>query len=166
MRLYTNKKQYNRETGKPENVSIPSNLYLCDYTGEIIDKSKHPERLSIYSLTVNQIGGSEESWYYDSLDWLFNDKKNNKVLCGFDENEVKCNIFSEPYHFFIPSGSETDVSFSLADEWVNDVKVHDYEKGIFTNCFSFDDVLRVSRVRVLKRALKDKKIGLSEIIRY
>lgn len=159
MRLYTKKKQYNQETGKSENISVYSNLYLCDCTGTIINHSKTPEFLSICSLQLNQISGSEESWYYEDLSWLYT-RKNQKILDGRDEGEIKEMIFSEPYHFSVKM--DTCFSFFLAKEWLADV--NNNGMGIFKDCHSFEHVLRVSRIRVLQQALKNKKISLCEII--
>ena len=91
--------------------------------------------------------------------WL---KKSKKFWEGLDKFDIKSDVFDSEYHFSVVRGDGCDASLSLAEEWVRDVSKGN---GLFEDCLSFEEALRISRVRVLQKALKDKKISLGEIIR-
>jgi len=93
------------------------------------------------------------------LAWL---KKSKSFWEGLDKFDIKSDIFDSEYHFSVVRDDGCDASLSLAEEWARDVSKGN---GLFEDCLSFEEALRISRVRVLQKALKDKKISLCDIIR-
>ena len=140
MYLYKIEKRYSHLTGKeilPEITRTPN--IICDYTGELIMDGEQDSPL--YALKVDYDSGSEEIYYYDDDKEYF-----KKLNIDYDS------IFRLQSHFKMGDDGE-DESVSLVKEWITNMEE---DVGIFKNCATIEEAMRIARVRTIKRLLNDK----------
>lgn len=147
MKLYTSQAKYNVRTGKfIENIFVESEDILCDYTGEKI-ASDDIEKRPLYEIVVEQIGGAEESYYYD-------DEK-----LWFEEQNINYHsLWTNPFHFIATDSYDGSIDF--IKEWHDNVSVHG---GIFKDTRTLDEALRKCRVRTIKKLLQSNMYTPGEL---
>ena len=140
MRLYKNEIRYCPFTGVKQNSYVESDMYICDYTGEIIDYDD--ENFSQYTLKARYNHDAEPCYSEDNIITELED-------LGIDywnlmeENEFVFKVYDWYTH---------DASLLLVKEWVENI---DNSDSIFYKCFSIEEAMRYARNRTLIRLLKE-----------
>jgi len=134
--------RFDPRTGKPTNSEKVIDKLICDYSGEVI-----PEHLD-YEVKIEQIGGSEETWYYD-------DEREYFENLGIDYGSV----FISSYHF-LSNQDGHDFSAKLVEEWTQNFN---NKKSIFHHCLNLDTAFRLTRIRTIKKLLKNKSYSIEEL---
>jgi len=138
---------FNRKTKEPDGFELKSIGFICDYSGEILDKD---EVDGLDSFKIDYYNGVEEAWYYDEEREDF-----AKDIEGWDDYSSYSDLMNLPYHF--APGEDA----KLVEEW------HDFlcvEEHYLYGCASLEEALRRSRLRTFKRlVITEKKVKVEEL---
>jgi len=144
---------YDQRSGKPNSFEFEHYAVVDDYTGEILKLGTDEEQDSnLYRVEIKYDSGSV--WYYDRLPGFLKSKYKHLA----DAYSLLNDLWSNPYHFFFKDGR--DSSFDLISDWM--VK----RKKNFKDITMIEEVFRVSRVCVIEKLLKKKKITLEHLQRF
>ena len=139
MLIYKWVQTFDRHTGKPAGKELVIDRCICDYCGKIIDDDNmHLET----TYTVNEVGGSEEQFYYEEYPQ------------GVDKYKLfggKNRVFHFCQNFGDCGQIEQYCEVELISEWFLNLT---NPKSCFRNSCLLANVLYTSRLRVLKKLIE------------
>lgn len=151
MRFYTQKPQFDRDTGNLVAPKLVATGYLCDYTGLFIPTEDSHTHL-VYSVTFKDTGGSEEYWYYDTHTII--NRLANELKC--DKYAIRHHLNTTPFHFIVQEDTGShDASGLLVEEWAANLNTSGH---LFEGCYNLPTACALARYRMIERLLNEGAI--------